>query len=162
VDGAEPQVLSNPAIAYSVGNLLENAVEFAASRVDVTMQWSAENVVLEVADDGPGFSVDILDRLGDPYVTSRGLSRGRGRGAVRASAASLAQGGGAKPDPEGTGLGLGFFIAKTILERAGAHLQITNKARPHTGAIVRIIWTRRAFAAALEPQDHQSINSYST
>jgi two-component system sensor histidine kinase RegB len=57
-------------------------------------------------------------------------------------------------DEEGGGLGLGLFIAKTLIERSGAQLTLTNAAPPASGAIARIIWPRHAFerGAAILPQ----------
>ncbi len=40
-DPAEPVGARNPAILYGLGNLLENAVDFAHERVEVTADWSA-------------------------------------------------------------------------------------------------------------------------
>jgi two-component system sensor histidine kinase RegB len=54
----------------------------------------------------------------------------------------------------GSGLGLGLFIAKTLIERSGAQLTLTNAAPPASGAIARIVWPRHAFdrGAAISPQ----------
>jgi signal transduction histidine kinase len=46
----------NPAILYGLGNILENAVDFAQSRVEVTADWSDEDVAVTISDDGPGFA----------------------------------------------------------------------------------------------------------
>jgi two-component system sensor histidine kinase RegB len=43
-------------------------------------------------------------------------------------------------------MGLGFFIAKTLLERSGARLELTN--RPEGGALVMVIWPRGKFERA--------------
>jgi two-component system sensor histidine kinase RegB len=48
-------------------------------------------------------------------------------------------------DSEAGGLGLGFFIAKTLLERAGATLEFENRAAPKRGAVVRVRWGRGDF-----------------
>ena len=53
--------------------------------------------------------------------------------------------GGHGREEEGSGLGLGLFIAKTLIERSGAQLFLTNALPPRTGAVVRIIWPRAAF-----------------
>jgi len=98
-DAAEPIGRRNPVILYGLGNLLENAVDFARERVDVTAAWSAEEIELTINDDGPGFAPEIMDRIGEPYVT--------GRRHLQHSA-----------DVEAGGLGLGLFIAKTLLERS--------------------------------------------
>ena len=92
----------NPAILYGLGNLLENAVDFAQSRVEVTADWSDEDVAVTISDDGPGFAPEVMDRIGEPYVRSSKRRRMNAGG-------------------ETTGLGLGFFIAKTLLERSGRH-----------------------------------------
>jgi len=126
---AEPVFRRNPAIAYGLANLLENAVDFAESRVAVDVRWTSASVTVVVSDDGPGFHQDIFDRLGDPYVTTRpGYDDGGER--------------------EGTngheGMGLGFFIAKTLLERSGAAVSLANRAPPEHGAMVQVVWPRGA------------------
>jgi len=70
---AEPVGAHNPAILYGLGNLVENAVDFARGRVEVAVRWTAKQVAITIADDGPGFSTEIMDRIGEPYVTTRGV-----------------------------------------------------------------------------------------
>ena len=124
-DGApEPVASRNRMILYGLGNLVENAVDFARERVEIAVSWSADSVWIMISDDGPGFPREIMDRLGDPYVTSK---RGRRKGS------------------EAPGLGLGFFIAKTFLERSGATLTLQNRTFPLRGAIVRLHWRRTDF-----------------
>jgi two-component system sensor histidine kinase RegB len=123
---APPMGARNPAILYGLGNLLENAVDFAQARVEVTADWSDESVSVTISDDGPGFSPAVMDRIGEPYVRS---SKRR-----RMNAGS-----------ETTGLGLGFFIAKTLLERSGATVDFENRAFPDRGAVVRVGWARSDF-----------------
>jgi two-component system sensor histidine kinase RegB len=126
---AEPVGARNPAIRYGLGNLIENAVDFAHSRVEILALWGTEEVSIAISDDGPGFAPEILDRIGAPYVTHR------------------------RPDPRGPegdedsvfGLGLGFFIAKTLLERSGAKLSLINRAPPLHGATVTVTWNRVEF-----------------
>jgi two-component system, sensor histidine kinase RegB len=116
--GPEPVDRRNPAILYGIGNLIENAVDFARSQVEIRASWSADAIRIEIADDGPGFADEIIDRLGEPYVTTRGK---RGDATV--------------PDPEAGGLGLGFFIAKTFLERSGARVRLSNLPPPASGTV---------------------------
>jgi two-component system, sensor histidine kinase RegB len=127
--GAEPVGTRNPAIRYGLGNLIENAVDFAHQRVEIFPQWTAEEVSIIISDDGPGFAPEVVDRIGAPYVTHR---RPQSRG----------------PDGDDEpvfGLGLGFFIAKTLLERSGARLSLVNQAPPLHGATVKITWNRADF-----------------
>lgn len=125
--GTEPVLERNAAIAYGLGNLLENAVDFAAARVEVRAGWTRSTVSIAVTDDGPGFHQDVFDRLGDPFVTTR-------------------PGYGAEPgDRDGhQGMGLGFFIAKTLLARSGAQVSLANRLAPLHGAVVQVVWQRDA------------------
>ena len=125
----EPVGARNPAVLYGLGNLLENAVDFASARVTVGAQWSEDAVCVTIADDGPGFAADIMDRIGEPYVSSRRRPNDAG----------------AEPG----GLGLGFFIAKTLLERSGATLTFENRSFPERGAIITVRWRRPEFERPL-------------
>jgi two-component system sensor histidine kinase RegB len=121
--GVEPVGQRKPGVIYGLGNLIENAVDFAKSNVWVRWRWNDAVVSLTIADDGPGFLPDIIDRIGEPYISTRQ---------------------GMEP---GGGLGLGLFIAKTLLERSGAAIQFRNSSETGEGAMVEITWSRAAFAA---------------
>jgi two-component system sensor histidine kinase RegB len=121
--GAEPVGQRKPGVIYGLGNLVENAVDFAKSNVWVRWRWSEATVSLTITDDGPGFLADVIDRIGEPYMSTRQ---------------------GTEP---GGGLGLGLFIAKTLLERSGATIRFRNSSEQGEGAVVEISWSRAAFAA---------------
>jgi two-component system sensor histidine kinase RegB len=124
---SEPLLQRSPAILYGLGNLVENAVDFAAARVEIAVRWSEQDVAVTISDDGPGFPPEILRRIGEPYVTSRRRTGAEG---------------------EESGLGLGFFIAKTLLERSGATVAFLNRQPPEKGAVVRVRWPRSDIEAA--------------
>lgn len=121
----EPVVARNPAILYGVGNILENAVDFARTTVEVNAWWNADTVEIIISDDGPGIAPDMLKRIGEPYLSRR-------RSADEAQHA---------------GLGLGVFIARTLLERTGAKVSFSNRTFPDHGAVVQIAWPRARFEA---------------
>ncbi len=123
--GREPVCRRNPALSYGLGNLIENASDFAASKVEVVARWTDLEVVVTIEDDGPGFPSDVIGRVGDPYVTTRKDRRTK--------------------TEEGSGLGLGLFIAKTLLERSGATVRTANKSQPRRGATISITWPRPVF-----------------
>ncbi|MCT8971975.1 ActS/PrrB/RegB family redox-sensitive histidine kinase [Microbaculum marinisediminis] len=129
LDGAPPEPVGrrDPGILYGLGNLAENAVDFAASTVDIRAGWTADTVTIEIVDDGPGFTPEVLAKIGEPYISTRG----RRRGGV-----------------EESGLGLGLFIAKTLLERSGAQLLFANRAPMGRGAFVSASWPRSRFEVA--------------
>jgi two-component system sensor histidine kinase RegB len=122
-EAGEPVFRRNAGLLYGLGNLIENATHFARARVDVEASWDRSTIGVLITDDGPGFPDEVIARLGEPYLTTR---------ARNATADGAAPG----------GLGLGIFIAKTLLERAGARLAFENA--PGGGARVRIHWPRKA------------------
>jgi two-component system sensor histidine kinase RegB len=131
--GPEPVGRRNPAIVQALVNLVENAVDFATERVTVGTEWDGKTVSITIADDGPGFSPAIIGRIGEPYVTTRPEP-------ANAEAA----------DHEAGGLGLGVFIAKTLLARSGAVIDVTNRPAPEVGALIRITWPRALMDTAAE------------
>ncbi len=122
--GPEPVMHRNPGVLYGLGNLVENAVDFARSRVEIHWRFDDSSVAIDITDDGPGFMADILDRIGEPYTSSR-PQRERSNGAG--------------------GLGLGLFIAKTLLERSGGTVDFTNSKQSGLGASVTVSWPREVF-----------------
>ncbi len=127
----EPQIRRRPEMMFGLGNLVENATDFARSEVTLHAWYTRKRVRIEIMDDGPGFAADVLDRLGEPYVTTRPR-----------------RGGKASDDEDGhEGMGLGVFIAKTLLERTGARVQIGNRADGRSGALIKVEWPRDAIEA---------------
>jgi len=120
----EPVGQRNPGILYGLGNLIENALDYARDQVIVTVEHDNRFVTVVIEDDGEGFAPDILLRIGEPYVTSR------------------------KSDARAGGLGLGLFIAKTLLERSGAILTFENRVAEGPGAKVTVRWPRREMETA--------------
>ncbi|WP_229309282.1 ActS/PrrB/RegB family redox-sensitive histidine kinase [Hyphomicrobium album] len=121
----QAEVERRPGVIYGIGNIIENASEFAKSRVDVTAHWNASGLTVTIADDGPGFPAEVMDNIGEPYVTTRPAETSDG-----------------VLDEDSTGLGLGFFIAKTLLERSGATVGLANRTGGQSGAIVTVSWPR--------------------
>jgi two-component system sensor histidine kinase RegB len=132
----EPVIARNPGLLYGLGNIVENAVDFARSEVAISSRWDEDTVQVTIVDDGPGFPPEIIDRIGEPYFTRRGKGRGR-----RAQADM-------DPPEEASGLGLGVFIAKTLLQRSGARITYRNRPGPETGAMVEVSWPRSAFGTS--------------
>ena len=123
-EGQEPIGRRNPGVIYGLGNLVENAVDFAREAVTLRWSWNEARVELSLIDDGPGFPAEIIDRIGEPYMSKR------------------------PPGEAGGGLGLGLFIAKTLLERSGAAVSFGNAGEPGKGAMVKVSWPREAFLAS--------------
>ena len=111
----EPLVRRSPEIMHGLNNLIQNAVQFAAREVSMTTFWDAKTVTVEIDDDGPGFPLHLLGRLGEPYLSTRAGVTDH--------------------------MGLGIFIAQSLLERSGARLAFDNLAEGG-GAHIAISWNR--------------------
>ncbi len=123
--GREPSCARNPGVLYGLGNLVENAIDFAGSEVRIIARWSKTLTVVVIEDDGPGFAPGVVMSLGEPYLTTRSNRRAKG--------------------DDNSGLGLGLFIAKTLLERSGAKVTTANAPFPAKGARVTVLWQRADF-----------------
>ncbi len=94
-----------------VFNLVRNALEAVAprgqGRVAVTLRRAGSDVILDVADDGPGIAPALRDRLFTPFTTNR---------------------------PGGTGLGLA--LSQRLIERAGGDIFLLDEGPGATFRIV--------------------------
>lgn len=139
-EGAPPKVWRIPQILHGIGNLVENAADFAASEVRLRGRWDDKELAIDVMDDGPGFAAEIFEQIGEPYVTSR------------PSGSKSATPKGAQSDyGKEEGMGLGFFIAKTLLEQTGGTVIARNRNRG--GAIVTASWPRGAIDGEALPRE---------
>ncbi|MCS6901941.1 MAG: HAMP domain-containing sensor histidine kinase, partial [Myxococcales bacterium] len=91
-------------------NLVQNAFDAveslgAAGRVRVEVfHWEGE-LCFCIQDNGPGFKEGLLERLGDPFFTTKAPGRG---------------------------MGLGLFLSVTFAERIGGRIEVENE--PGAGA----------------------------
>ena len=129
-DSAVPQVWRAPELLHGLGNIIENAADFASATVAVSARWDEQFLDISVADDGPGIAPEIFEALGEPYITSRPGHHALGETDM----------GPQGPLDEHEGMGLGFFIAKILLEQTGGLVQAENP--PGGGAMVSIRWAR--------------------
>jgi two-component system sensor histidine kinase RegB len=113
-DSDAPLLRRTPEMVHGLSNILHNALQFATHEVIAEVTWNAGEIGITISDDGPGFPETVLDRLGEPYISTR--------------------------VGQGDHLGLGIFIAKTLLEQTGADLSFGNA--DEGGAIVRAVWQR--------------------
>ena len=158
-----PRVKRLPEVIHGLSALVENAADFANDKVRLEAHVDAGWITLAVVDDGPGFSGEILPRLGEPYVTSRPHGKARRALAAQIAAAARPPGrgrrkGAAPPEPvpppiapSQGGMGLGFFIARTLLERTGGQVTVGagdgDPKAGRRGARVAVRWARPALEA---------------
>ena len=103
-------------IVYGLRNFIGNANKFSEKKVFVTLKSDTQITEIIIEDDGKGYSSDILQKIGEPYLKSANLF-----------------------EKEKTGLGLGIFIGKTLLEKNFASVNCKN-SKIRSGAEVSIKW----------------------
>ena len=111
----ETIITRSPEITYGIRNFVGNAVKYSKSEVNIFLKVDRYKVKLIISDNGPGFSNEVLENIGKPYIGSESA-------VLR----------------EKSGLGLGTFIGQTLLERKKASLEFSNSQRG--GALVNISW----------------------
>jgi signal transduction histidine kinase len=97
-----PGVMADaPMLHQSFLNLFINAMQAMpeGGRIRVAIRPEGNRVMIEIDDDGPGIPADLLDKIWDPFFTTK---------------------------DKGTGLGLG--IVKNIIESHGGGIRIANRA----------------------------------
>ena len=104
-------------------NFIGNAVKYSKSSVEISLESNNKITEVVVSDDGPGFSEDIINVLGEPYIRSKNEI-------INVK----------------SGLGLGTFIGKTLLERMKAKVNF-DKCPETNGAMVIIKWQTKDLLA---------------
>lgn len=110
----EPLLSLSPELMHSLNNIISNAVQFAKTKVEIILDWTPTHAEILVHDDGAGFTKEILEKIGNPYISSRIYNS------------------------DGCHLGLGLFIAQTLLEQMAGQLYCYND----TGAVCKIVLPR--------------------
>ena len=105
-------------ITYGLRNFIGNAIKYSNTKVDIVLTISNEELKIHISDDGPGFPEDIINIIGEPYISTK-----------------------YKKLKSKAGLGLGSFIGKTLLERKKAVIEFMNSK--NSGAVVEIIWQNK-------------------
>ena len=93
----EPEIIYRDEIMYALGNIIQNAISYSSKIVTIQLNYSKIDVKITITDDGNGFSKDIIDKLGEPYISKNKQ-----------------------------GMGLGIFISKNLIVNMGGKLNFYN------------------------------------
>jgi len=115
-NNTNPNIEKTLEITYGLRNFIGNAVKYSNTQIEISLESNNKVTEVKICDDGPGFSEDIRNILGEPYIRSK-----------------------SKLINSKSGLGLGTFIGKTLLERMKAKV-IFGKCDKTKGALVIIRW----------------------
>ncbi|MDP4916403.1 MAG: ATP-binding protein, partial [Haliea sp.] len=118
-EGPAPKVSYDQTLPQALENLLNNAADTGAERVEVTVTWDAATVSIGVRDDGPGAPATVLARMSAaaaPVPDSGPRQVGSGRAGPEQSA---------EPGSN-SGLGIGLILARATVERHGGYIRLEN------------------------------------
>ncbi len=88
------------ATAQALRGLVQNALDAEPnSQIEITASEVAEMLRFAIVDHGPGMSREVLDRLGEPFFTTK---------------------------QPGRGMGLGWFLARSVVERLGGSIAVES------------------------------------
>ncbi len=106
-------------IIYGIRNFVGNANKFAKKKIYISIKSDNQSTEISIEDDGNGYSKDVLNKIGEPYIKSSSYE-----------------------EKSKSGLGLGIFIGKTLLERNGAKVVCRN-SKTRSGAEVLLTWKNK-------------------
>ncbi|WP_372591256.1 sensor histidine kinase, partial [Guyparkeria sp.] len=116
-----------------VSNLVRNAIHASSAGGHILIQAECrdESITIEIRDEGPGLSPDLLDQIFDPFFTTKEVDRGTG---------------------------LGLSISLGIVQYHGGELSLENRrdaGEPEAnGVLARVVLPRhKAHPRVLQPDD---------
>ena len=93
----ESKILFKDEVNYALGNIIQNAILYSKVEIKIFLKVNKSVFTIKIEDDGDGFSRDVLDKLGEPYISKNKK-----------------------------GMGLGIFIAKNLIENMKGNIIFYN------------------------------------
>ena len=93
----ENKILFKDEVNYALGNIIQNAILYSKVEIKIFLKVNKSVFTIKIEDDGDGFSRDVLDKLGEPYISKNKK-----------------------------GMGLGIFIAKNLIENMNGNIIFYN------------------------------------
>ena len=118
-DSNNKKISKSIEIIYGLRNFIGNANKFANKNIYINLKSDSYSTEILIEDDGPGYSRDVLSKIGEPYLKSSSIEK-----------------------KSNEGLGLGIFIGKTLLEKNFAAINCQN-SKTRSGAEVNIKWKNK-------------------
>ena len=110
------KIIKSVELVYGLRNFIGNANKFANNKIYISIFSNSEKSEITIEDDGNGFPREIINKIGDPYIS-----------VIK------------KEESSNSGLGLGIFIGKTLLEKNYAEVNCKN-SETRKGAEIKIKW----------------------
>ncbi|ODC03290.1 two-component sensor histidine kinase [Terasakiispira papahanaumokuakeensis] len=121
-----PDLNADITLQQSLLNLLNNAADASQDKpVDIKVRWKPQQAKLEIHDHGPGIPMEIAERLGETFVSTKSK-----------------------------GLGLGLFLTHATINRIGGSVRLFNHDEGGTLTEVRLPVTKRQGAPLADQEEH--------
>jgi two-component system, sensor histidine kinase RegB len=95
----ESKIYFKDEVNYALGNIIQNAILYSKLEIKILLKINKNDFIIKIQDDGDGFSRDVLDKLGEPYISKNKK-----------------------------GMGLGIFIAKNLVENMKGNIIFYNSS----------------------------------
>ena len=93
----ESKIYFKDEVNYALGNVIQNAILYSKLEIKISLKIYKNQFTIKIEDDGGGFSRDVLDKLGEPYISKNKK-----------------------------GMGLGIFISKNLIENMKGNIVFYN------------------------------------
>lgn len=89
---------SDLSIKHALINIIENGIKAAKDKVTLELRVSRAGLTITIADDGPGIPAEVMENLGEPFISVRNQ-----------------------------GMGLGIYLANASISRLGGSIEMRNR-----------------------------------
>ena len=89
---------SDLSIKHALINIIENGIKEAKDKVTLELRVSRADLTITIADDGPGIPAEVMENLGEPFISVRNQ-----------------------------GMGLGIYLANASISRLGGSIEMRNR-----------------------------------
>ncbi len=93
----EPEIIFTDEIMYALGNIIQNSINYSKKNIQININYLDNEIVINISNDGNNFPKEILDKIGEPYISKNEK-----------------------------GMGLGIFISKNLIENMGGKIFFSN------------------------------------
>ncbi|WP_348816063.1 ATP-binding protein [Halomonas sp. H10-59] len=93
----QPSIAVDTTLDQALTNLLNNAADAQPDDIEIQLDWTADRVIIDIRDHGPGIPMSIADQLGETFVSTKSK-----------------------------GLGIGLFLTHATINRFGGGVSLYN------------------------------------
>lgn len=93
----QPKLMVDATLNQALTNLLNNAADAKPDHIEIRLDWTTEQVIIDIRDHGPGIPMAIADQLGETFVSTKSK-----------------------------GLGIGLFLTHATINRFGGGVSLYN------------------------------------